>query len=105
MYAIIEDRGQQYKVSQGQQVDVDRLELPQGQDKVSFDRVLMVGEGSESKIGSPLVDGAKVHAKVENDEVKGPKVDVVRFIRRKGKLRRVGHRQKYSRITIEKIEA
>lgn len=104
VYAIIEDRGKQYKVTEGQTMDIDRIDLPDGQDTVEFDRVLLLGEGSASKIGTPTVDGAKVTATVRGD-IKGPKIDVVHFIRRKGHLTRQGHRQKYTRIKIEKIEA
>jgi len=105
VYAIIEDRGEQYKVTEGQVLEVDLIELSDGQDTVEFDRVLLVGEGSSSKVGTPVVAGAKVIAKVETSEVKGPKVEVVNFIRRKGHLTHTGHRQKYTRVRIEKIEA
>jgi len=91
VYAIIEDRGEQYKVTEGQVLDVDLIELSDGQDT--------------SKVGTPVVAGAKVIAKVETSEVKGPKVEVVNFIRRKGHLTHTGHRQKYTRVRIEKIEA
>ena len=104
MYAIIEDRGRQYKVTQGQLLDIDPLNLPEGQSTVQFDRVLMLGEGSSAKIGTPLVDGATVTATVQST-IKAPKIDVVHFIRRKGHLTHQGHRQQHMRIKIERIEA
>ncbi len=102
MYAIIEDSGAQYKVSEGQIIDVDLRAVLEGTDVIEFDRVLLVGEGTDVKIGTPIVEGAKVTAKVKG-EIKGPKIDVVHFIRRKGHLTRKGHRQKYLRVKIEQI--
>jgi len=104
VYAIIEDRGRQYKVTEGQVLDIDPREGSQDEKKVEFDRVLLVGEGSSAQIGTPTVEGARVIAAVQ-DEIKAPKIDVVHFIRRKGHLTRRGHRQKYLRVKIEKIEA
>jgi len=104
VYAIIDDRGKQHKVTEGQIVDIDRVNLADGQDTLEFDRVLLVGEGSSSRIGAPTVAGAKVIARIDS-EIKGPKIDVVHFIRRKGHLTHKGHRQKYTRIRIEKIVA
>ncbi len=102
MYAVIEDSGTQYKVTEGQVIDVDLRELPENAETIEFDKILLVGEGSDVKIGMPTVEGAKVVAKVQG-EIKGPKVDVVHFIRRKGHLTRKGHRQKYLRVQIEQI--
>ena len=102
MYAIIEDSGTQYKVTEGQIIDVDLRVVPEGTDIIEFDKVLLIGEGVDVKIGTPVVEGAKVTAKVAG-EIKGPKVDVVHFIRRKGHLTRKGHRQKYLRVQIEQI--
>ena len=104
VYAIIEDRGRQYMVTEGQRLDIDRIVLPEGKDTIEFEQVLLVGEGASSKIGTPLVEGAKVVAKVEG-EIKAPKIEVVHFIRRKGHLTHKGHRQKHTRIRIDKIEA
>lgn len=105
MYAIIEDRGRQYKVIEGQVLDIDRQDIGEDGQTVEFDRVLLVGEGSSAKIGTPLVEGAKVIAKVETAEIKGPKIEVIHFIRRKGHLTHKGHRQQYTRVRIEKIDA
>ena len=104
MYAIIEDRGRQYKVTEGQVLDVDLVDSADGQTTLEFDRVLLVGEGASAKVGTPTVSGAKVIATIE-DEIKAPKIDVVHFIRRKGHLTHKGHRQRHTRIKIEKIES
>lgn len=104
MYAIIEDGSRQYRLSVGDTVDVDRRDLPEGQDAVEFDRVLLVGQGSEVKVGQPFVPGATVQAQVER-EVKARKIDVVKFKRRKGYKVKQGHRQKHLRVTVTEINA
>lgn len=105
MYAIIEDRSKQYKVTEGQILDIDLKDLPDDAESVEFDRVLLVGEGADAKVGQPTVEGAKVVASIQNPEMKGPKIDVVNFIRRKRNLTHTGHRQKYTRVKIEQIVA
>ncbi len=102
MYAIIEDSGRQYKVSQGDKIYVDRRDLDEGQDAIAFEKVLALGEGEEVKIGQPLVEGAKVIAKVDR-EVKAEKITVIKFRRRKGYRRKIGHRQKHLQVTISEI--
>lgn len=102
MYAIIETGGKQYRVEQGDIIDVERL--PGGDDDgVIFDRVLMLG-GDEVKIGSPVVEGAEVHAERLAD-VRGPKVTVFKMKRRKGYRRKMGHRQDYTEIRVDSIES
>ncbi len=64
MYAIIEDGGKQYKVSTGDMLLIELKELPEGQTDITFDKVLMLGEGADAKIGTPWVNGATVSAKV-----------------------------------------
>ena len=102
MYAIIEDGGRQYKVQEGEIIDVDLRNVPEGTDTIEFDKVLLLGEGGDAKIGTPVVSGAKVRAKIQ-DEIKAPKVEIVHFIRRKGHLTHKGHRQRYLRVKIEEI--
>ncbi len=102
MYAIIEDGGKQYRVRQGDTLFVEMRELPKAATKIEFDRVLMLGEAGKSKIGNPVVPGAKVTAKLESP-VRGPKVDIVKFRRRKGYKRHAGHRQDYLKVTIDAI--
>ena len=102
MYAIFEDGGRQYKVSAGDLIYVDRRDLPEGQDTIEFDHVLALGEGADARIGQPLVEGAKVVAKV-NGEIKGRKVIGVKFRRRKRYRRKFGHRQNHLKVTISEI--
>ncbi len=102
MYAIILDGGRQYKVEQGQRLDIDlRAELNSG-DTVEFDQVLAIGGDEGLQLGSPNISGAKVSAKVIGVE-KGDKVFVEKFRRRKNYHRRNGHRQKYTRVEISEI--
>ena len=104
VYAIIEDGGKQYKVSEGDALLIERRDLEEGQASITFDKVLLVGEGEGSTIGAPFVDGATVTAKIER-ELKTPKVIGVKFKRRKGYMKRFGHRQQMLRVNIEKINA
>lgn len=102
MYAIIADGGRQYKVEEGQTLEIDLREANPG-DAITFDRVLAVGGGDGGfKLGTPEVSGASVSAKVL-DQTKGDKIYVQKFRRRKNSKRRTGHRQKYTRVRIEKI--
>lgn len=104
MYAIIEDGGRQYKVEPGQTIEVDIRTLDEGQEILQFERVLMVGEGAEAKIGRPLVPGARVLGRIEG-RLKAPKLDVIKFRRRKGYRVKRGHRQQFLRVTITEIQA
>ena len=103
MYAIIEDSGRQYKVQQGDAIEVDLRPVEQGQQTIEFDRVLMVGGTEQPKVGTPVVEGAKVVGQLAG-EVKGPKLDVIKFRRRKGYRVKIGHRQRYLRVTISDIQ-
>jgi len=102
MYAIFEDGGKQYMVKQGDTVFLERRDLPEGTAAIDLDRVLMLGEGAGCKIGAPFITGAKVHAKV-HAEIKGPKLYIEKYRRRKGYHLRRGHRQKHLKVTIETI--
>jgi large subunit ribosomal protein L21 len=105
MYAIIQDGGKQYKVSEGDVIDVERRDLPKGTTEVQFDQVLLTSdEDGDVKIGTPVVPGARVTAAVEA-EVKGQKIDIVTWRRRKSSMTRKGHRQKYLRVKITGIES
>lgn len=102
MYAVIATGGKQYRVSEGQVLNVEKLGL--GVDEnVVFDQVLLVG-GDNVKIGSPIVEGATVTAKVLG-ETKGKKVIVYKYKRKTGYHKKNGHRQKYTTVQIEKINA
>lgn len=104
MYAIIEDGGRQYKVAPGDKIFVDTRDLAEGQETIEFDRVLAVGEGADARIGQPLVAGAKVVGRLEG-KVKGEKLYIMKFRRRKNYRRTTGHRQKYLQVTINDIIA
>ena len=104
MYAIFEDSGRQYRVNAGDKIYIDLRDLPEGETTVAFDRVLLVGDGADAKIGQPLVAGAKVLGKLEG-QVKGPKVENFKMRERKNYRRKIGHRQKYLQVTISEIVA
>ena len=105
MYAVIQDGGKQYRVETGDTIFVETRVLPEGNQKhVVFDHVLMIGEGAKSRIGSPFVEGAKVTAKLD-DKVRGPKLEINKFRRRKGYKLHKGHRQNLFKVTIDKIQA
>lgn len=104
MYAVFEDGGRQYKVASGDVVLVDLRDLPEGQSQITFDKVLMVGDGEKSKIGVPYVERATVSGKVL-ESLKLPKVRGVKFARRKGLYKRWGHRQQVMKVSIDAINA
>ena len=103
MYAIIEDGGQQYKVSEGDVLNVALRELDEQSKSIEFDRVLLVADGENVKVGTPLVEGAKVLAEAVKAKVSGPKLRVDVYKRRKGYRRRKGHRQKHTQVRITEI--
>ncbi|MBC2837953.1 50S ribosomal protein L21 [Robiginitalea sp. SC105] len=103
MYAIVEIAGQQFKVAKDQKVYVHRLREEEGQ-KVSFDQVLLIGDGDSVTIGAPAIDGAAVEAKVVK-HLKGDKVIVFKKKRRKGYQKKNGHRQSLTELMIEGIVA
>lgn len=104
MYAIFEDGGKQYKVSPGDALLVDLRELKDGQTELTFDNVLAVGEGKTARIGTPLVSGAKVTARLV-EQLKLAKVTGVKFNRRKGYRKTWGHRQPMLKVEITEIHA
>ncbi|KAB1068316.1 50S ribosomal protein L21 [Tamlana haliotis] len=101
MYAIVEIAGQQFKVEKDQKVFVNRLQTEEGKE-VSFDNVLLVGDGDNVTVGAPAIDGAQVGAKVLK-HLKGDKVIVFKKKRRKGYRVKNGHRQSLTEIVIESI--
>ncbi len=103
MYAVIESGGKQHRVCEGETLRLEKLDVPVGE-SVSFDRVLLVGEGTEVKVGIPLVEGGQVSADVLVHG-RGPKIDVVKFKRRKKYRRRQGHRQDYTEVKVTAIKA
>ena len=109
MYAVIEQGGKQYKVAQGDCIDIELTEAAPDAQTVELDKVLFVSDGEKIKIGTPYVDGAKVVASFSTTAadavVKGPKLFPMHFRRRKASKKRIGHRQKYLQVTIDEIQA
>ena len=101
MQAVIKTGGKQYRVSQGDKIRVETLRAEVGA-AVQFDRVLMLADGENSVVGAPTVAAAKVTAKVV-EHGRGDKVHIIKFKRRKGYLRRQGHRQNYTEVEITGI--
>ncbi|OIJ10257.1 50S ribosomal protein L21 [Anaerobacillus arseniciselenatis] len=102
MYAIIETGGKQVKVQEGQEIYIEKLDAEVGE-TVSFDNVLMVG-GDAVKVGAPFVEGATVTAKVEKVG-RAKKMLVYKYKAKKNYRRKQGHRQPYTKVVIEKINA
>lgn len=104
VYAIIQDGAHQYKVSEGDTLEVQLHDVEEDQKSLVFDQVLLVSDGGEPKVGQPYVEGAKVTASIDG-EIKGEKTVIMKMRRRKGYRRKQGHRQHYLRVKIDKIEA
>ena len=103
MYAIIEDGGSQYKVEEGQQIEIDYRDLPKGSE-IKFDKVLACRDEQGLRVGRPHLENVSVTAGVIS-VTQGPKLVVQKFRRRKNERRKTGHRQLYTRVKIAKIEA
>jgi large subunit ribosomal protein L21 len=104
VYAIIDDGGQQLKVSEGDLVNVALRDVDEKAKTIEFDRVLLVADGKKFKVGTPLVAGAKVVAEPVKAKVAAAKLRVDTYKRRKGHRRHRGHRQKYTRVRITRIQ-
>ncbi len=102
MYAIVRTGGKQYKVEEGQKIVVEKIEAEPGQEVV-LEEVLMVSREGERIFGKPLVEGAKVIAKVV-EQKKGEKIIVFKKKPKKGYKKKIGHRQLLTVLQIEKIE-
>jgi large subunit ribosomal protein L21 len=100
-YAVVADGGRQYRVMEGQEVEVDFRHLPTGSEVV-FDKVLAVSQAGKLKLGTPVVKGAKVTAEVLG-LVQGDKIYVQKFARRKNYRRRTGHRSLATKVKIKSI--
>lgn len=101
MYAVIRTGGKQYRVKSGEQLRVEHLPADVGA-AVSFDQVLMVGEGEQVRVGAPLVSGVKVQATVLAHG-RGDKVKIFKLRRRKHYAKTQGHRQSYTEVRIDDI--
>lgn len=109
MYAIIEQGGKQYKVAQGDRLNIELTDVEPDAKTIELNKVLLIGDGEKVKIGTPYLEGAKVIASFKTTAqeavVKGKKLYPMHFRRRKSSKKRIGHRQKYLEVTIDKIEA
>jgi large subunit ribosomal protein L21 len=103
MYAVVSTGGKQYRVEPGTQLSVERLPAEPGA-SVTFDRVLLVGDGEQVSIGTPVVDGATVTGTVLGQE-RGPKIVIFKFKQKVKYRRRTGHRQELTRVRIDRIDA
>ena len=101
IYAIIETGGKQYKVAPGQTIDIERLDVAEG-DTVELDRVLLIVDGDKMIVGTPTVDGAKVVA-TSQGEGKGKKIIVFKYKPKVRYRKKTGHRQLYTTLAIERI--
>ena len=101
MYALVEIKGKQYKAEKGAVLRVDRIDSEKGE-SLEFDKVLMLSNDSDVKIGTPYVEGIKVQGSVE-DQIKDKKVIVFKYKRRKNYRRTQGHRQQYTLVKIKDI--
>ncbi|MFA5251053.1 MAG: 50S ribosomal protein L21 [Phycisphaerae bacterium] len=109
MYAVIEQGGKQYKVAEGDYINIELTDVSPDAETIELNKVLLVSDDKKVKIGAPLVKGAKVIASfktsAENAVVKDIKLHPMYFTRRKNTRRRIGHRQKLLQLKIDKIEA
>ena len=103
MYAIIETGGKQFKVAEGDVLKVELLHAEAGE-TVEINKVLMVNKDGQLTVGAPYVEGAKVTLKVEENG-KGKKIVVFKYKAKKHYRKKKGHRQPYTKVTVEKIEA
>ena len=109
MYAIIEQGGKQYKISQGDVINIELTEVEPDAKTIELNKVLFVSDGKKVQVGAPYLNGAKVVASfkvsAQDAVVKGPKLYPANFRRRKNSSRKIGHRQKYLQVMIDSIEA
>lgn len=103
VYAVIHTGGKQYRVSVGDRIDVERIDAEPGTE-ITLDRVLMVAQDGDVKIGTPVIEGAKVIASVD-EQARGKKVITFKMRAKKRYRRKMGHRQQLTRLTIKDIVA
>ncbi len=102
MYAVIATGGKQYRVAPGDTIQIEKLENSDGGNSITFEEVLLIANGTETKIGAPYIDGAKVHADILAQK-RGEKINIIKFRRRKHYMKRQGHRQYVTEIKIKDI--
>lgn len=101
MYAVFVSGGKQHRVVEGETLKLEKIEVATG-DSIDFDKVLLVADGDDIKIGAPVVEGAKVTAEVVSHG-RGDKVTIIKFRRRKHSMKRMGHRQWFTEVKITGI--
>ncbi|MEH6576675.1 MAG: 50S ribosomal protein L21 [Amphritea sp.] len=101
MYAVIVSGGKQYRVQEGHTLKLEKLQAETGTN-IEFDRVLLVADGDDVKIGAPVVEGAKVAAEVVS-QGRAKKVHIMKFKRRKHHMKQMGHRQYFTEVKITGI--
>ncbi|HCO93849.1 MAG TPA: 50S ribosomal protein L21 [Phycisphaerales bacterium] len=108
MYAVIEQGSKQYKVAEGDCLNIDLTDISPDTETIELDKVLLISDGEEVKVGTPLLEGAKVitsfKTNAEEAVIKGKKLYPMHHRKRKNSKRRIGHRQKYIQVVIDKIE-
>ncbi len=109
MYAIIEQGGKQYKVAQGDSLSIELADVSPDAKTLKLEKVLFVSDGKDIKIGTPYLKSARVltsfKTTAESAVLKTKKLYPMHFRRRKNSKKRIGHRQKYLQLTVDKIEA
>ena len=105
MYAIVEIKGQQFKVEEGQKLFVNRIQDAEEGKTVEFDKVLLIDADGAVTVGAPTVEGAKVVVEVVNPLVKGDKVIVFKMKRRKDSRKKNGHRQQFTQVEVKQVIA
>ena len=109
MYAVVEQGGKQFKVAEGDVINIDLADVAPDAKGIELEKVLLVSDGKKVKVGTPYLEGAKVltsfKAGAEDAVVKGPKLYPTNLRKRKNSSRKIGHRQKYLQVTIDKIKA
>ena len=104
MFAIVETGGKQYKISEGDTLSVEKIpgDHKEGA-KITFDKVLLIDDGKETKIGTPYIEGAKIEAVFESEGRK-KKISVIRFRPKSRYFKKKGHRQPFTKVKIEAIK-
>jgi len=109
MYAVIEQGSKQYKVAEGDCLNIDLADVSPEAKTIELDKVLLVSDGEDVKVGTPFLKGAKVIASFKTTAqeavIKGKKLYPMHLRRRKNSKKRIGHRQKYLQVVIDKIQA
>jgi large subunit ribosomal protein L21 len=100
-YAIVEDGGKQYRAVIGESIEVDRYPLEVGEE-IDMERVLLIADGENVKVGTPFIDGAKIQGTVVG-QIKGPKIVVFRYKAKERIRSKTGHRQQYTKVRIDAI--